>query len=120
MDEYIKPSLDPEKPKLDGLFSDSPETPEGKYLVLRRDGTVPPWPSFVLGAGDKAADWTLWFYSWMAWWFGMAKGYRQAVARRAKKFTDWRKQNGEGDPDAGRHRIDDPWVISKMREGQSS
>lgn len=120
MAEYIDPSLEPFKPKLDGLYHENPATPEGKYLVMRRDGTVPKWPSFVLGAGDPAADWTLWFYGWVAWWYRMAKGYRQGVARRAKKFRDWRLQNGNGDPDAGRHREDNPWVIAKMREGQSS
>jgi len=25
---------------------------EGKYLVVRRDGTTPPWPHFVMAAAD--------------------------------------------------------------------
>lgn len=37
------------------LWRKSPETPEGKYLVKRRDGTIPEWPNFVLGAKDPAA-----------------------------------------------------------------
>lgn len=41
-----------DKKPLTGLFRDNPETPEGKYLVKRRDGTVVEWPSFVLGARD--------------------------------------------------------------------
>lgn len=43
-----------QKPKLKGLVRDNPETPEGKYLVKRRDGTVPPWPHFVLGGAATA------------------------------------------------------------------
>lgn len=38
-----------------GLFSNQPATKEGKYLVQRRDGTVPDWPWFVLGARDPIA-----------------------------------------------------------------
>ena len=37
------------------LWVNDPETPEGKYLVKRRDGTVPAWPHFVLAASDPAA-----------------------------------------------------------------
>jgi len=45
----------PEKPRIVGLVRDNPETSEGKYLVKRRDGSVPPWPSFVLGGSDPHA-----------------------------------------------------------------
>ncbi|HXI43902.1 MAG TPA: hypothetical protein VNH83_28225 [Bryobacteraceae bacterium] len=38
-----------------GLWRKNPETPEGKYLVKRRDGSVVDWPNFVLGAKDPAA-----------------------------------------------------------------
>ena len=44
-----------DKKPLTGLFRDNPATPEGKYLVKRRDGTVVEWPSFVLGARDPHA-----------------------------------------------------------------
>ena len=43
-----------EKP-LTGLWRKNPETPEGKYLVKRRDGSIPEWPNFVIGAKDPAA-----------------------------------------------------------------
>lgn len=44
----------PRNPKpVSGLWRNNPETPEGKYLVKRRDGTVPEWPSFVLGLRGK-------------------------------------------------------------------
>jgi len=43
-----------EKPLIHGLWRDDPATPEGKYLVKRRDGTVVEWPSFTLGAETRA------------------------------------------------------------------
>lgn len=46
--------MEEQKP-LAGLWRKNPETPEGKYLIKRRDGTVPEWPSLVLGAKDPAA-----------------------------------------------------------------
>jgi len=52
-----------DKPILYGLVRDNPKTPEGKYLVKRRDGTVVEWPSFVLGARDPASAPAL-----RAWW----------------------------------------------------
>lgn len=36
--------------------------PNAKYLVLRRDGSLPPSPVFVLGANDEAARDALAFY----------------------------------------------------------
>jgi hypothetical protein len=33
-----------EKLQLTGLFRDDAATPEGKYLVKRRDGSVVEWP----------------------------------------------------------------------------
>lgn len=44
-----------EKKPLTGLFRDDPATPEGKYLVKRRDGTVMTKPNFVLVATDPLA-----------------------------------------------------------------
>jgi hypothetical protein len=108
------------KKPLPGLFCEQKDTPEGKYLVLRRDGTVPKWPSFVLGARDPAAAWALWFYSWVAWLMGMNGDYCRGCARRAKAFAEFRKTHGNGDPDKGPHRPDDPWVVARMREGMSS
>ena len=46
-----------------GLWRKNPETPEGKYLVKRRDGTVPAWPFFVIAASDPAAPRTLRAYA---------------------------------------------------------
>jgi hypothetical protein len=41
-----------DKPLIHGLWRDDPATPEGKYLVMRRDGTVVEWPNFTIGAKD--------------------------------------------------------------------
>ena len=46
---------DPEPETTGGLWRNNPETPEGKYLVKRRDGTIPEWPYFVMGAADGAS-----------------------------------------------------------------
>lgn len=51
------------KKPMKGLYRDNPKTPEGKYLVKRRDGTVPEWPSFVLGAKDPMAPAALLAYA---------------------------------------------------------
>jgi hypothetical protein len=41
--------------KMSGIWRFNSKTPEGKYLVTRRDGTVPEWPNMVFGAKDPAA-----------------------------------------------------------------
>lgn len=38
-----------------GTFAKGQKIVGGKYLVQRRDGTVPPWPWFVLGAQANGA-----------------------------------------------------------------
>lgn len=111
----------PEKLKLTGLVRDDPRTPEGKYLVVRRDGTVVEWPSFVLGARDPHAAVAL-------------RAYADSIARDpdchpdfparlrwlADEFDRYRAEHGDGDPTRGIHRQDDPATIAKMREGWSA
>jgi hypothetical protein len=41
------------KKPLTGLWRRNPETPEGKYLVKRRDGSVVEWPNLVMGAREN-------------------------------------------------------------------
>lgn len=102
-----------------GLWRDDPRTPEGKYLVVRRDGTVPQWPHFVLGARDPCVPAALRAYAAQALGRGMSPGYAEAVCRLAEEFEDYRKRHGVGDPDRGRHRIDDPATVEKMRLGKA-
>jgi hypothetical protein len=109
-----------EKKTLAGLFRDDPETPEGKYLVKRRDGTVPEWPSFVLGARDRTAAWALWFYGWIGPLFGLSWSYCKSCRRESWRWTRYRREHGNGDPDKGRHRKDDPETVAQMRKGRSA
>lgn len=109
------------KEPLTGLFRDNPATPEGKYLVKRRDGSIPPWPSFVLGGADPMAPWTLRFYAALGLLFrelnlATAKGFW----RWAGVMRDYRRTHGKGDPGMGRHRQDDPATVAEMRLGRSA
>jgi hypothetical protein len=85
-----------------------------KYLVLRRDNTVPEWPYFVLGARDPAAVGALRHYALAAEFYGMAPEYHRAVHDLAAYFDAWRAVHGAGDPDGPRHRVDDPSVVSRI------
>jgi hypothetical protein len=53
-----------------GLWRNSAGTREGKYLVKRRDGTIPAWPHFVLGARDPMSPYALLAYADIAEKFG--------------------------------------------------
>lgn len=108
-----------EKPIMHGLWRDDPKTPEGKYLVKRRDGTVVEWPSFTVGARDPAAPAALRAYALAAWENGMTEGYVRSVFRLATEFEAYRRTHGDGDPDRGRHREDDLSTVAEMRRGKS-
>lgn len=121
------------KKPLTGLFRDDPSTPEGKYLVKRRDGTVPEWPSFVLGGADPFAEAALRSYAdavekeianhptlESAAEAGLTPEWVASIRRLADIFRDWRKQHGRGDPGMGRHRKDDPATVAEMRKGYSA
>lgn len=103
---------------MSGLWRNRPETPEGKYLVKRRDGTVPEWPWFVLGARDPAAVAALRAYADRAEQMGMDPEYVADVRTMADEWVDYRA--GHGDPDAPPYRADDPATIAEMRRGHSA
>lgn len=123
-----------EKKPLTGLFRDNPETPEGKYLVKRRDGTVPPWPSFVLVGADPYAEIALRAYADAveadinnryasdedAEKVGLTRGWVASIRRWADEFRRYRNTQGQGDPGMGRHRKDDPATVAEMRKGMSA
>lgn len=46
--------------------------------------------------------------------------YVADLKKLASDFGIWRGQNGAGDPDAARHRTDDPATIEKMKLAQGS
>jgi len=119
--EYGSPLLEEVGPKpAAGLWRNDPETPEGKYLVQRRDGTVVEWPNFVIGAKDPAAPAALRAYAMAARMCGMNGKFCNDVDELAYSFEEYRRVHGEGDPDRGRHRKDDPATIEKMRKGGSA
>lgn len=110
-----------EKPILYGLVRDDPKTPEGKYLVKRRDGTVPEWPHFVLGARDPAAATALRAYAEAALRLGTCHpDMCNRIMMLADQFDMYRAEHGDGDPGRGIHRKDDPVTILEMRKGWSA
>jgi hypothetical protein len=102
-----------------GLFRNADGTRTGKYLVKRRDGTVPQWPWFVLGAADPAAPTALKAYARAARNHGMDPQYVSEIFALADEFETWRARNGYGDPDAPKHRIDDPETVAQMRKSET-
>lgn len=103
-----------------GLWRHDPATREGKYLVTRRDGTIPDWPNFVIGAKDPAAPAALLAYAAEARRQGFNAQYCRDVEGLANEFDRYRRAHGAGDPDRARHRPDDPATIERMRHGRSA
>lgn len=97
------------------LWKNTDQYAEGKFLVVRRDGTVPAWPHFVLGARDPAAPAALRAYADAAMANGADPSFTADVRALADEFEAYRAQEGDGDPDAAPHRTDDPAVIAAMR-----
>mgnify|MGYP001584844172 FL=1 len=97
------------------LWRNTAETPEGKFLVKRRDGTIPEWPYFVLGARDPAAPAALRRYADRAREEGMDLAYCEDVYNMARDWEEYQRKHGTGDPDAPPHRTDDPETIAEMQ-----
>lgn len=108
------------KKPLTGMWRKNPETPEGKYLVKRRDGTVVEWPNFVLGARDPASPAALRAYAFEARNRGYNEQYVMDIFQLANEFESYSEAHGFGDPDRGRHRKDDPATIAEMQKGASA
>lgn len=120
MKKPFRVDLFPKEKPASGLWRRNAETPEGKYLVKRRDGSVVEWPNFVLGAKDSAAPAALRAYAAEALSRGFNSRYVQDVLGLAEEFERYREEFGDGDPDRGRHRKDDPDTIREMRGGGSA
>lgn len=97
------------------IWAKTEEFSEGKFLVVRRDGSVPHWPHFVLGARDPAAPAALRTYADVCAFLGMDPEYIASVRELADDFDAYRAREGKGDPEASPHRTDDPRVIAAMR-----
>ena len=105
---------------MSGLWRFGNTAPEGKYLVTRRDGTVPEWPNMVFGAKDPAAPAALRAYADEGERLGYDQQFVSDVRRMADEFEDYCATHGQGDPDAPPHRKDDPETIEKMRLGKGA
>lgn len=97
------------------IWAKTKEFFEGNFLVVRRDGSVPHWPHFVLGARDPAAPYAIRSYAAECHRLGLDKEYVESLYALARDFEDYRFIQGEGDPDAPPHRVDSPAVIDAMR-----
>lgn len=97
------------------IWAKTKEFFEGKFLVVRRDGTVPHWPHFVLGARDPAAPKALEAYARECERIGLDLEYCSSILQLAADFANYRLDHGRGDPDAPPHRKDNPDVIAAMR-----
>ena len=114
------PDMPTEQKPLSRLWRRDSDTSEGKYLVKRRDGSIPEWPNFVLGAKDPAAPAALRAYADAAEAHGMNPAFVADVRELAVEFETYRAEHGNGDPDRGRHRRDDPATVADMRKGKNS
>ena len=97
------------------IWAKTKEFSEGKFLVVRRDGSVPHWPHFVMGARDPAVPTALLAYAEKCRELGFDPAYCDSIIELAVDFKEYRDREGPGDPEAPPHRIDDSNVIDAMR-----
>jgi hypothetical protein len=89
-----------------------------KYLVVRRDGTVPDFPYLVIGARDPVAPAALRAYADEAERLGIGDPEWHADIRgQARDFERYRAEHGDGDPEAPPHRLDDPETVARFKAG---
>lgn len=89
-----------------------------KYLLVRRDGTIPKWPVFALGARDPAAPAALRAYAKAAEDMGMDQEYVQNVLAMADLFDEYRAAEGAGDPDMPPLLRTDDWAVLEALRGE--
>ncbi len=101
------------------IWAKTEEFSEGKYLVVRRDGTIPSWPHFVLGGNDPCVPAALLAYAAAAESLGYDPEFVASIRELANDFC--KRDNTTADPDAPPHRKDNPAIIRLMRgEGDLS
>lgn len=99
-----------------GLWRQDPTHKEGKFpVIFRRDGTIPHWPWFVLGARDPAAPHALREYAKKCRELKMDEKYCYDLEQEATRFEEYRTSYGNGDPDAGPHRKDNQTILMLAR-----
>ena len=103
------------------IWAKTKEYLEGKFLVVRRDGSIPHWPHFVLGARDGYAPIALRAYAdAMERDRNHDQDYVDSIRELAVDFEQYALRQGFGDPEAPPHRTDDPAVIAAMRHQDST
>lgn len=107
-----------------GLWMLDKEMEGGKYIVLRRDGTVFSEPNFVLGPRDPAAPAAMRAYADECQKL-MDSGntnFNQQYIDECRNLASMMEQHqaiyGLGDPGKGPHRKDHPKVIEQMLNPQ--
>jgi hypothetical protein len=94
-----------------------------KFLVFRRDGSVPEWPYIVMGGRDPFTPYAVRAYARAA-----ANGtpdnhadpeYVKSLYALADLMDAYRTEHGEGDPAAPKHRHDDVDLIQHWEQMRS-
>ncbi len=99
-----------------GLWRNNPETPEGKYpIVLRRDGTPLESRFIVMALKDPCVPAALLAYADVAEDAGMDPDYVRDLRVLAEEAVEELIKDGTSDPDAPKHRTDDPVVLAWAR-----
>ncbi|MCP4897871.1 MAG: hypothetical protein GY906_12940 [bacterium] len=100
------------------LFRNTEENPEGKYpIVLRRDGTPLKARYFVMALKDPCVEDALRAYASRAKEEGMAEEYVADIEALADEALQENFLYGNTtDPDAPKHREDDPAILAWARE----
>lgn len=93
-----------------------------KYLVVRRDGTIPRWPWFVLGADDPSAPAALRAYADACEVESVKRvapglpaidpAYIESVRGLAVEWAN--RPPAQADPDAPPHRVDNAYIVDMM------
>lgn len=98
------------------VWKNNPETPEGKYpIVLRRDGTPLESKFIVLVLRDPCTPAALLAYAEKAQELAMDTMFVDDMRKLASEAHLEMDRVGPGDPDAPRHRKDDPAVLAWAR-----
>lgn len=101
---------------MSGLWRNNPETPEGKYpIVLRRDGTPLESRFIVMALRDPCVPAALRAYAEKAKEENLDPEFVADMFRLSDEAGRERVRVGPGDPDAPKHRKDDPVVLAWAR-----
>jgi hypothetical protein len=99
------------------IWAKTDQYSEGKYLVVRRDGTIPEWPHFVIGGFDPCGPPALRAYAEAARTQGFDQAYCESIEELASDFealAATERARKVADPTAGPHRKDSPFIVQLM------